>query len=297
MPKKGETIVEPIPREQVKEWNALVRETREVVEQRDKCIFDLILLAGKVQGSYGENRIGRWSEEAQVSLSQARQYAWLYRRGCNEEFVEKWAKTPTKKKGLSYTVIREIAQFCGGLTSDYAEEYLKWAIDHKATASAVRGYMYEITAPQNRQSEAAKDYKLALRDKQEHEGFSDSIRLALEHMVEENPHVEGEVMGTVITNVDDIQKLKLKAGVIPDDEAEMVERAKRYMVKLRSYRKFLLENKADIAKCIENGHEFSADLKGHVDALLRMVNEINEIEPLDGYEGDDVEIDLGKKAS
>lgn len=255
--------MEPIPQGEVKAWNALIKETREVVLSRDTSVFDLIILAGKVEAKHGEGRIGRWAEEACVGAAAAKQYRWLASKGVDVEFVEKWARSKGNPKGLSYTIVREIAQFCGSLKSIYALEYLQWAVEHHASAIGMRGYMMESTAPDQHKEEAAQSIKMALMDKQEHEGFSDGIRYALEMLVEENPELEDEVLGTVITKAEDIEALKIAAGIKTDVEGNMVEKARRNLNKLKLFRKWLRENKKDLSESIAYGHEFSELLKDY----------------------------------
>lgn len=258
-----ETKVEPIPQDELKEWNELIKETREVVLSRDTSVFDLIILAGKVESKYGESRITRWAEEACVGSAAAKQYRWLASKGVDVAFVEKWVRSPQNKRGLSYTIVREIAQFCGSVKSIYALEYLQWAVDHKTTAIGLRGYMYESTAPNEHKDEAAKSIQMALMDKQEHEGFSDAIRYALEQLVEENPDMEDDVLGTVITKAEDIKALKIAAGLIDDEEGRMVDKARNDLNKLRAFRKWMRENKKRMSESIAYGHEFSEMLRDY----------------------------------
>jgi hypothetical protein len=273
-----ETVVEPIPQNQIKEWNALIKETRQVVLQRDVSTFDLVLLAGRVEKKYGENRIGRWAEEACIGFAAAKQYRWLFSKGLDEAFIEKWCRTAKKPNGLSYTLIREVAQFCGSLSSPYALEYLQYAVDHKVGVIGLRGYMLESTAPNDQFSEAEKAFKIALQDKQEHEGFSDGLRYALERIVEEHPESEQVILETVITTAEDIEKLKIKAGIKDDEEARHVGQAKRMLDKLKQHRRWLRENEGELIKAVAYGHEFSDELKAWARYNLEHLEKIKNTE-------------------
>lgn len=280
MPKKRpkETSVQPIPRDQVKAWNALVKETREVVTRRDATQFDLIILAGQVETEYGRDKIGRWAEEACVGINAARQYQWLARAGIDEAFIEKWCRTPDNPRGLSYSVIREIAGFHGSLKSDYALDDLKIAKDKKMTVVQIRGYMLEKTAPHDHKQEAAKSIRMALQDKQEMEGFSNTVKVALEKLVEDNPEIEEAVLKTVITDVEDLHQLKIAAGLETDHEADLVEKSRRAISKLKNYRKWFRENGDFMVESVMYGHELSSDLQAVVKDIHSFCEKIMDAE-------------------
>lgn len=275
---KSERKVEPIPQAKRKEWNALIRETQEVVNRHDSSVFDLILLAGRVEKEYGEDKLGRWADEAGVSLTAARQYRWLFNKGVDEAFIKKYARSAGKKNGLTYTAIREVVQFCGSATSPYAIEYLDWAVEHKATAVSLRGYMMEDTAPHLHKEEASKSFKLALQDKQEHEGFSDYVKVELEKIIEERPDLEEKILGTVITSPDDFAALKIAAGLLSDKEQHIVDDAKRYGKKLTAMFRWLKDNERDLTQSISYGHELSEDLKFRLAKLDELAKKIGNTE-------------------
>lgn len=262
MPKRiKETKVEPIPAEDKKAWDTLIKETRAVVARQDHTVFELIILAGKVEKEYGSNKLGRWSDEAHIGFPQAKQYHWLAGKGLDEDFIEKWCKTKGNKKGLSFTVIRDIAQFCGGLQSPYAIEYLQWSVDHKATSVAIQGYMLQVTAPHQHKDEAYAAIKLALRDKQEHEGFSDYVRTVLEGIAEKRPDFEQEILGTVITNEKDLTALKIAAGILGEEEKKLVEEARKAIDRLKKLRRWINQNSDSLTEVISYNHELSQELK------------------------------------
>lgn len=270
--------VEPIPTKLRKEWNQLIKDTKEVVARQDATVYELIALAGQVETKYGEKRIERWADEAGISLTSARQYKWLYSKGVTPEFVKKYARTPDNPNGLSYTVIREIAGFAGNLTSPQAKEYLDWAVEHKATAIAIRGYMYESIAPQRGIEEAHKSFKAAIQTKQQAEGFDNYIKSALERIIEEHPELEQKVLETTIVNADDLHKLKVQARILDEEEQKIVDEAKKVLDKLKRFRKYLNEKHDIIKGGIEYGHEWSPELKAYCGMIAEMAKSLSEAE-------------------
>ncbi len=82
-------------------------------------------------------------------------------------------------------------------------------------------------------------------------------------MVEEHPDMEDDVLGTVITKAEDIEKLKISAGIISDDEGNLVAKARNQVNKLKTMRKWLRDNKKEMVESIEYGHEFSDLLRDY----------------------------------
>lgn len=270
--------MDPIPKKELPAWQKLIADTIKVVNRSDKAQWDLIILAGKVVTQYGENRVGRWADESGLSYESAKQYRWLALKGVNAPFIAKWARTDRKPDGLTYSVIRAIVGFCGSTKSPYALDYLQWAVDHKATPVSIRAYMNETVAPNRGVEEAAKDIKLALADKQEHEGFNDYIRVALEQIVEENPEVEDQVLATAITSVEDLTALKIAAGILTDEETALVGKAHAYVRKLKNYRNWLRDNKEQLVQSITYGHEVAPEMKHWLEELAKLTKEIADTE-------------------
>ncbi len=262
MPRKiKETKVEPLAPADKKAWDALIKETRAIVARQDHTQFELILLAGKVDGEYGQDKLGRWADEAGVSYDQAKYYRFLSHKGVDQAFIDKWCTTKGTRKALNYSVIRAISNYCGGLQGPYALEYLQWAVDHKATVIAIQGYMYQNDAPYEHKEEAHKAMKMALMDKQEHEGFSDFFRIELEKIAELKPELEEQILGTVITNDKDLMALKIAAGIIGQEELKLVEEAKRALDRLKKLRRWINQNSDGLTEVISYNHELSQELK------------------------------------
>jgi hypothetical protein len=270
-------MLEPIPEEDREDWEKLIAKTIKLVNSADKSRWELIFLSGTVEKKYGENRLKRWADEAGLSYQQARTYAWLSRKGVDAAFVKKWARTDRNPDGLSYTVIREIAGFSGGVKSPYAEGYLTWAVEHSATGIMVRAYMQETVAPQNAR-ETSHEIAAAIADKQRHEGFNDYIRTQLEGIIAEHPEAEEAVLKTAIVSVDDITNLKLAAGLLSDDEQEMVDQSRRMVQKIRSMRNWLRDNEQEIATNIAYGHEASAELASWVRILTSLATPLASLD-------------------
>lgn len=263
--------IAPISKDEKEDWDKLIEKTRTTVDARDKTIFDLIVLAGQVEKKYGENRIGMWADQAGLSWSSAKQYRWLAGKGCGPAFIKKWARTKTNPTGLTFSVIREIASFHGSLASPYALESLEWAVEHKATVIAIRGYMWEFNAPRDKRENATESFKIALKDKQEHEGFSDYVAHELARMVEANPELEDAVLKTAIVGRDDLEKLENAAGVKSAEDEVLLQNAKKQLGKIKRMRDYLVANRSDITKAIETGHELSEPLK---DALKYLADDV-----------------------
>jgi hypothetical protein len=291
--------VEPIPTKERKNWNALIKRTIEIVDARDDAQWKLILIAGEIEVKYGEHRLQRWAEESGMEYSTARQYQWLAKKGVDQEFIDKWARTSGNRNGLTYSVVRAVAGFAGSVTSDYALEYLQWALDHKASKIAVEAYMRELVAPHDGRETAAKEIKMALQDKQEREGFSDYVRIALEEMVDKNPKAMDTMLNTVITNVDDLKALEVAAGIVSDEEREIVEESLRFIRKVDAMRKWFKENEKAISENISYGHERSEELRDTVGYLKAKVDPIVETKPTNTFQakkGRVKEIDLAADA-
>jgi hypothetical protein len=263
--------IAPISKDEKEDWDKLIAKTRSTVDARDKTIFDLIILAGQVEKKYGENRIGMWADQAGLSWSSAKQYRWMANKGVGPAFIKKWARTKTNPTGLTFSVIREIAGFHGSLKSPYALESLEWAVEHKSTVISVRGYMWEFTAPRDKRENATESFKLSLKDKQEHEGFSDYVASKLAEMVEENPELEDAVLRTAIVGKDDLEKLESAAGIKSLDDEILLQEAKKQLGKIKRMRDYLVANRSDIVRAIETGHELSDPLK---DALKYLADDV-----------------------
>lgn len=289
------TPVDPIPKGKVREWNKLIAETKEAVCQRDKHHFALVLLAGRVEKVFGEARVKRWAEEAGVSYQSAKQYRWMANRGVDEEFIKRWVRSDDNKQGLNYAVIRTIIGFVGSTTSEVAVEYLTWAQEHKATEASMRAYLNELIAPNEAREQHEKDFKVALQTKKELEGFSDQIAAALERIIEEHPELEHAVMDTVVTKAEDVTQLKREAGILTDDEQEIVDETKRLINRVKTFRRHFRDNKRTYERNIEYGHEFSQELWDQLHYLSDQLQQIMVTKPAEFDIPDEnvVEVDFG----
>lgn len=270
--------IDPIKASEKAEWNKIIAQSKKIVTNRDKCVFDLILLAGKVEAQYGQNRIGMWADEIGVSWSQAKQWRWLANKGMDQEFINTWAKTPKNPDGLSYSVIREISMFCASIKSEVALAYFEWAKEHKATVISIRAYMTELAAPHRKAEMADKAYKVALRDKQQNEGFSDFVRLKLEEIIEEHPQAEEALIKTSIVGQDDLEQLKIAAGVVTAEEERILQEAKKLIRKVKNMREFLASNRRKITDSISLAHIHSDDLKDALNYLSQECALLGETE-------------------
>lgn len=253
--------IEPINKDEKEDWDKLIAKSITVVNNRDKSIFDLVVLAGQVEKKYGQNRIGMWADQVGLSWSSAKQYRWLAGKGVGATFIKKWARSKDNPNGLTFAVVREIAGFHGTLKSPYALESLAWAVDHNATVISVRGYMHEFNAPRDKRENATDSFKVALKDKQEHEGFSDHVAIKLAQMVEENPELEDAILRTAIVGKDDLEKLENAAGVKTAEDEFMIAESKKLLGKVKRMRDFLVANRSAIERNISEGHELSEPLK------------------------------------
>jgi hypothetical protein len=252
MPRKKVT---PIPADERKEWDQIIAQTKEVVATQDATQWQLVLLAGQVQTKYGEQRINRWADESGISDSAAKQYRWLSKKGVDEAFVKKYGSK------LNYSVVREVASFCGAVTSPHAIEYLDYAIKHKCGRVAILGYMLQTTAPHEGKAEAEKSISLALRTKQSRERFDDYILAALEKVAEEHPELEKQILETTITSAKDLEALEVAAGVLKKEEERIVAEGKRQLDKIKRFRQWLMQNQESIENNISYGHEYSQELQ------------------------------------
>lgn len=267
--------VEPLTEDEKKGWDELIAETKIVVARHDSSVFDLILLAGRVESKYGEGRLKRWADEAHVGYQAAKQYRWLAGKGVDEAFIEKYSgKT-------SFSVIREVAGFTGGFNNPYGIYYLEYAIEHKLSAIAIQGYMLQDTAPHEGKSAAAESLKLAFKTKQEKEQFSDQMRDALEKLVEENPHLEGAIMGTVITSEKDLDALKIAAGVMNQAEEKLISESKKALDKLKRLRQWIANNQDVLTDGISYGHPHSQELKHYANMIGELLLKIGQAELAD----------------
>jgi hypothetical protein len=82
---------EPIPEKERAEWDKLIKQGKALVAARDKSIWKLVLIAGKVEGKYGEGRVKRFADEIGLSLRTMHEYRWLNRAGVDEAFVAEYS--------------------------------------------------------------------------------------------------------------------------------------------------------------------------------------------------------------
>ncbi len=267
---------EPIPEKDRAEWDRLIKQGKTLVTARDKAIWKLVFLAGKVEGKYGEGRIKRFADEIGLSSKTLYEYSWLNRAGVNEEFIKQYS-------ALSYSLIREVLRHTGKVENPTTEYFLKYAQERKITVRAMQAFMMETVAPDQMRERAAETIKMALQDKQEAEGFSDYIKTALEQIAEEHPELEDQILRTAIVDVGDLQDLKIAAGISTDDEEKMAGQAKYQMEKVKSYYRHLVSIKQDLIRHLENGHENADDLRFQLSRVRDIVSEILETEfkPLD----------------
>lgn len=270
---KGKTM-EPIPIDQQADWAALIERSKTIVLQYDSNNFELVLLAEEVTTEYGEGRLKRWAEEVGISYSKAKQLKSLSRKGVDRGFIIQWCRTPDNPKGLSYTVIRAIAGFNRSLNSDIAQHHLEYALEHQSTVAGITGYMYEIEAPYDAKVKAERTIRQAIKDKQEHEGFSDYMAVALEQIIEENPDAEDYVLATRISSDEDFRELEVKAGVREDLENIQVQFARKHIDKFKRYRKAVQDIRHEARTSISTGHELSEELR---DAIKYLRDELNFI--------------------
>ena len=267
--------VEPLSENEKKGWDELIAETKVVVARHDASVFDLVLLAGRVEAKYGEGRLKRWADEAGVGYQSAKQYRWLAGKGVDEAFIEKYAGK------LSFSVIREIAGFTGSVNNKYAIEYLEYAIEHRLSAIAIQGYMLQDTAPHEGKNAAAESLKLAFKTKQEKENFSDQMRDALEKLVEENPHLEGAILNTVITSEKDLDALKIAAGVMNQAEEKLISDSKKALDKLKRFRQWIAYNQDLLNDGISYGHPHSQELKHYANMVGELLIKVGETQLAD----------------
>lgn len=279
--------LEPIKKEERKEWDALIKKTQTVVNAQDRNTWELVLLAGEVENTYGSGRLALWADAAGLSYSQAKQFRWLSNKGVDRDFINKWTRSSKNPRGLSYSVIREVLNLCGNAKSPYAIQYLEWAVEHKATVVSVRAYILELNAPHRKGELGAESVKMALKDKQEHEGFSDFIAQKLGEIIEEYPQAEEKILATVITNSDDLKRLEVAAGILTDEDEALMAEGQRFLRKLKNMRQWLLENERQLSISIATGHLASDEVR---DALRYLSGDAGRIAQTPITEFDDSDI-------
>ena len=294
MPKSKVKMMDPIPEEELEEWNDLVQRSRAIVASVDKGHIQLVLIAAEVETKYGESRLQRWAEDIGISYRQARKYKALARKKLDKDFIHKWLNTPEKREALSFSIIQEIAGHCGGsLQTEYAEEYLQWAIDHRATVSSIRGYMMEIITPDRHFEDTAAEIKFEMGIKQDFEGFSDSIRHDLEKLVEEHPELRPAIENNVIQTREDYEELLVRAGekITHDEEAERF--ANHTITKLKRWRNEVRTLKAEAKLHIATGQIMSDELVLHAKNLREELDDLINTKPIfDALEENSDEVNL-----
>lgn len=275
---KGNKYMEPIPPHQQDDWNALIKRSKDIVTSYDSNNFELVLLAAEVTTEYGEGRLKRWSEEIGISYAKGKQLKSLARKGVDRGFILQWCRTPDNPNGLSYTVVRAIAGFNRSLNSDIAQHHLEYAYEHQSTVAGITGYMYEIDAPYDAKAKAERSIKQAIKDKQEHEGFSDYMAVALEQIIEENPDAEDAVLSTRISSEEDFRELEIKAGVREDLENNQIQFSRKTIDKMKRYRKAMQDIRHEARTSIGTGHELSEELRDAIKYLRDECNFILEVQ-------------------
>lgn len=260
---------EPIPENDKGEWEKLVKQGKTLVAARDKNIWKLVLLSGKVQTKYGHGRLQRFSDEIGLSLRTMSEYRWLNRAGVDEKFIETW-------NGLSYSLIREVLRHTGKVANPTTAEFLTYAKERNITTRAMQAFMMDTVSPDRGRERAAETITMALQDKQENEGFSDYVKAQLEVLAEEHPELENTILRTAIVDIDDFQQLKIAAGLATDDEEKMVGQARYQTDKVKKYYKHLLSIKQDLVRHLEYGHENADDLRHELTKLRDIAEEILE---------------------
>lgn len=259
----------PIPEELKKEWTALVNRGKEIVARSDTVQYELIFLFGTVESSYGDQTIARFADEIGINKQTGYTYRKLWKMGVDEKFIEKWG-------GLGYSMIREILFFTGKVANPATQFFLNYAEEHKMSVRAMQAYLLDTTARDRAGDIVEKEMKLALQSKQEMEGFSDVIRYELERITEEHPELEDEILQAKIMTADDVNRLKIGAGILTDDEETLVTEGKRYVDKIKRSSRWFMDNKTDLVRSIEYGHEFSDDIRFSIEKMIKMLSEVAE---------------------
>lgn len=263
---------EPIPTEQLEEWNALIEEGKAVVKDQDNATWKLILIVGKVTNSFGRGKIKRYADEINIGAKSVYEYSWLYRSGVNEEFVEKWGGT------LSYSMIREILKHTGRVDAPATQFFLEYASTRRISVRAMISYMLGTIAENDNRGKVGEEMKLALMHKQEAEGFSDYIKAQLEEIVEANPDLASTVMKHSIITTEDLEQLKISAGIATDEEITMAAKAKRIADRIKRYQKQIKSESSALKEHLAYGHENSDELRLQLQKLLDTVGEVLETE-------------------
>jgi uncharacterized protein YlaN (UPF0358 family) len=273
-PKKKITIGEftPIPEETKKEWNALVAQGIKIVARQDSTQFDLVLLFGKVETAYGQETIKRFSDEIGLSYKTGYTYRKLFQMGVDQEFIAEW-------KEVGFSVIREILFFCGRASLDQTQYFLNYAKEHRMSVRAIQAYMMDTSARNNAREVAEVEIKQILQSKQDMEGFSDIIKFELERLAESHPELTDEITDTQFLSTEDVVNLKMKAGILTDDEVSMVETSKRLVEKLKQFKRHFSERKPDYVANIAYGHEHSDDIRFHLEGLRNALDELVSTPP------------------
>lgn len=258
----------PIPKDQIRKWNALIKKGKALVERHDKAIWELILLVGEVKTEYGDGQIRRFADEIDISEKSVYEYQWLARVGVDREFVEEWSKD------LSFSMVRQILRRTGRVDAPASAHFLNYARERKISVRAMDAYMLSTIAPDQYREHVGEEMRLALQHKQEAEGFDDYIKAQLEKIVEDQPQFAEIVMKHSIVTTDDLEALKIQAGISTDEEVEMAGNAKRQADKIKRFQRNLNENKKVLMEHLAYGHENSDELRLHIDKLKDTLEEI-----------------------
>lgn len=280
---------EPIAEEYRSEWDDIIDKSKAAVKRKSGAQFDLILQVARLKTIKGEGTLRRWAEEVGIGYPTAREYQYLANKGVDAAFVKKYAS-------LGYTVIFEIASHNGGL-GEYAEYWLAYAKKHQSGPVAIRALMTDMAAPPKHKEDAAA-HKLAIRVKQDNDGFSDVVRNLMEKVVEDHPEYMEEMMKQRVVTVDDFEKVMVQAGIKSDHEQRLVDRTKFMIKRFRKEFTWATQNEQDIIEQIEYGHEMSDELKDRIKYLHDLFAKFLEHTPRTAnfLPEDVIHLDLGPKA-
>lgn len=279
---------EPIKEEFQNEWDDIIAKSKAAIKRKNGAQFDLILQVARLKTIHGEGTLRRWAEEIGIAYPTAREYQFLANKGVNSAFVKKYGE-------LGYTVIFEIASHNGGL-GERAEYWLAYAKKHQTGPVAIRALMTDMAAPPRHREDAAA-HKLAIRVKQDNEGFSDVVRNLMEKVVEDHPEYAEELMTQRIVTMDDFEKVMVQAGIKSDHEQRLVDRAKLMIKRFRKEFQWASQNEQDIIEQIEYGHEVSDELKDRIKYLHELFGKFLEHNPRTAnFNAEDVvDLDIGPK--
>jgi hypothetical protein len=279
---------EPIEKEHQEEWDDIIAKSKLAVKRKNGAQFELIYQVARLKLIHGEGTLRRWAEEIGIGYPTAREYQYLANKGVDQAFVKKYGE-------LGYTVIFEIASFNGGL-GERAEYWLAYAKKHQTGPIAIRALMNDMIAPPKHREDAA-SHKLAIRVKQENDGFGDVVRNLMEQVVEEHPEYADEIMKQRVVTVEDFEKVLIQAGVKSEHEQRMVDKAKIMLKRLRKEFTWATQNELDIIEQIEYGHEISDELKDRIKYLRDLYNKFLEHNPKTAnfLPEDVVDLELGPK--